>query len=575
MYPVGRVLDISVEPGGLRLAAASGGFWKTIIIGIFPVLVPAGDQITSLRTGSIATHPTNSDIVFVGTGEHNQPTPGTGLWNTTDAGTTWSQIPMSPEPWAFYRIRFTPGNPNRIHAATTDGYYLSTDAGAHWTRRVSGYVNDIAINPLHPDSMYIGVFGVGIERSTNGGSDWSPITAPGLPSTNIGRVSVSLCNNAPGSLYVLMAKGFPGIDSLRGVFKTTNSGISWTTVTPSGWYRQQMDYNNTIGVCPTNPNLVLAGGVHLYRSTNGGAGWTDISSDPDIHDDQHAITWHSDGLRVWVGNDGGCAYSANAGSTWSSLVNVVPITQFYSLSSSEGSQGVILGGTQDNSVPITSNSGTTWFFPNFGGDGAGALVDANSPSTVYAANWGYDDQPSMRRWKSTDFGVSWTGFETGIPASGNWWTCLRQDKEPNNHFVYTNSGPYVYYYWGPNNQWLRLNTTAFPAEVWGLDVAKYEGTNVVVYAALHPASPVAGTKLRVYDGGTWQERSAGLPAAMYIRRVSVHPRSSTIAYAMIEGEQTRGATKDEVDRLKQENAQLREAVADLTVEARVLKKSLF
>ena len=45
--------------------------------------------------------------------------------------------------------------------------------------------------------------------------------------------------------------------------------------------------------------------------------------------------------------------------------------------------------------------------------------------------------------------------------------------------------------------------------------------------------------------------------------------------ARLKGEQTRGATKGEVDRLKQENAQLREAVADLTVEARTLKKSLF
>jgi len=45
--------------------------------------------------------------------------------------------------------------------------------------------------------------------------------------------------------------------------------------------------------------------------------------------------------------------------------------------------------------------------------------------------------------------------------------------------------------------------------------------------------------------------------------------------ARLKGEQTRGATKGEVEKLKQENAQLREAVADLTVEARTLKKSLF
>jgi len=45
--------------------------------------------------------------------------------------------------------------------------------------------------------------------------------------------------------------------------------------------------------------------------------------------------------------------------------------------------------------------------------------------------------------------------------------------------------------------------------------------------------------------------------------------------ARLKGEGTRGATKGEVAQLRQENAQLREAVADLTVEARALKKSLF
>ncbi len=45
--------------------------------------------------------------------------------------------------------------------------------------------------------------------------------------------------------------------------------------------------------------------------------------------------------------------------------------------------------------------------------------------------------------------------------------------------------------------------------------------------------------------------------------------------ARLKGEETRGATRGEVDHLQRENEALRQAVADLTVEVRALKKSLF
>ncbi|MEZ4690999.1 MAG: hypothetical protein R3A12_12810 [Ignavibacteria bacterium] len=72
---------------------------------------------------------------------------------------------------------------------------------------------------------------------------------------------------------------------------STNDGATWSDVTPAeevlggqGWY------DNVLGVCPTNSNIVLAGGIRLFRSTNSGTTWTKLN-DSDIHADQHAIEW--------------------------------------------------------------------------------------------------------------------------------------------------------------------------------------------------------------------------------------------------------------------------------------------
>ena len=67
-------------------------------------------------------------------------------------------------------------------------------------------------------------------------------------------------------------------------------------------------------------------------------------------------------------------------------------------------------------------------------------------------------------------------------------------------------------------------------------------------------------------------RREGLHANIYYKWLKEFMEAGK---ARLKGEELRGATKGEVDRYKQENEALRQAVADLTVEVRALKKSLF
>ena len=56
-------------------------------------------------------------------------------------------------------------------------------------------------------------------------------------------------------------------------------------------------------VHPTNPNVVFAGSLLLWRSQDGGQSWASVGNS--IHVDQQIQTFTPDGGKLFVGNDGG------------------------------------------------------------------------------------------------------------------------------------------------------------------------------------------------------------------------------------------------------------------------------
>src|SRR5262249_38272987 len=130
------------------------------------------------------------------------------------------------------------------------------------------------------------------------------------------------------------------------VYRSTDGGHSYVLrdvgkryLASQGWY------GNVIWVDPTTPNVVIVGGVDLWRSTDGGCSFTKISqweSAPDLsaHADHHVIV-HSSAFNgttvktVYFGTDGGVyraddVYSVAQRSGWQELNNNLGITQFYS-----------------------------------------------------------------------------------------------------------------------------------------------------------------------------------------------------------------------------------------------------
>ena len=117
--------------------------------------------------------------------------PGSGLFKSTDGGSTWTPITGNGFPARPGRIGLAvaPGRPDRVYAmvdAADGGLYRSDDGGASWTRtsgdrRIWGrgwYFGGLAVEPRDPDTVY--ALNVSVYRSRDGGRTFVPTKgAPG------------------------------------------------------------------------------------------------------------------------------------------------------------------------------------------------------------------------------------------------------------------------------------------------------------------------------------------------------------------------------------------------------------
>ncbi len=518
----GRVLDLDVPTGApVRVAAASGGLWTYEFI----IPVPLSDDVPSLAIGSVTTDPQDPDHMIIGTGEMHIRS-GTGVWETRDGGDTWTQRITGGQMPFCVRVRFDPHDTQRVFAAGA-GLWRSTNGGQTWAIVDQGTFTDMDFVLTVANRMVTYEMGTGVRYSTNGGTSFTTLGAfPGSP--DLGRGSVAFAPVNYNVLYCAVAADYPD-GAMQGVYRTSNGGATWTDVSPpTNYMGKQGWYDNVLDVGHFSENLVLAGGVQLMRTTNGGATWTEVT-DPDLHVDYHVIRWSADGTKVYVGNDGGWMHSSDQGLNWTSTTNVVPITQFYHFDTAKNAPQVMVGGSQDNGFARTSNGGSTWDRP-FGADGGCVVIDPFVPSRWWVTNGVYSGGLDFRRLRTTDSGGTWQTQDAGIAASGQWVPEIRDDGV-NPVWLYTTSAGWLYRSTDLGANWASMTGSAFPAEISSLTLTDWNSTlGSTIYACLD--SNVHGQRLRVYTG-TWTER--GNAFSDRVRKVSVQGDDPNRAYALIDG----------------------------------------
>ena len=139
---------------------------------------------------------------------------------------------------------------------------------------------------------------------------------------------------------------------------------------------------------PRNDETVFVGGIDLFKSTNGGSSWSQLShwyrgyGYQSVHADQHFITFaNNNPSKMLFGNDGGIYYSANSGRTISERNKGYNVTQFVKAAIGPNgrgdTRGIFTAGAQDNVNQIFRNAsaGVNSSQELTGGDGFYTFID--------------------------------------------------------------------------------------------------------------------------------------------------------------------------------------------------------
>lgn len=415
----GRINVVRIDPNNsnvLWLATAGGGVWKTTDGGSTWACLSDKFPVTSIA--DIAIDPTNSNNVYVATGDESGYTLGAatdfwggvysaGVLRTTNGGTTWSQaFPniQQSDNQMIQRLLIHPTNNKILMGASRDGIYRTTDGGGTLTKVLSAYCHDMEWKPGDPTVVYAGGNGT-IYRSTNSGATWASVRT----GAGSGRMSIEVSASNANAVYAL---------SEGGSFLFSNDGgTTWTSKSFPWGASFYGYYDMAFGVSPDNANVLYAGGLNTVRSSNGGTSWSGVdnwssfTSPNYVHADKHGFAFIPGQPNLaFAATDGGIFKTTNNGANWTDLSNGLMIAQIYRLGTSPQNTNLYLSGWQDNGCNLWN--GSSWK-QVFGADGMEAAIDASNQNLMYECY----QNGSLQR--STNGGTSWSFIS---PSFGNWIT---------------------------------------------------------------------------------------------------------------------------------------------------------
>lgn len=278
----GRIAAMTVfdkDPSIYWIATAGGGLLKTSNNG--STAEHQFDREATVSIGAVAVAPSNSNIVWVGTGEanpRNSVSYGDGVYKSVDGGKTWTNMGLKKS-FQIGSITIHPTNPEVVYVGALGrlygpneerGLFKTTDGGKTWNRVL--YVDDktgvldIAMNPTDPETLLVATWerkrdefdsfrgdakspegtdgyapvvthgaGTGLWKTSDGGKSFKRLTK-GLPTVKMGRIGLDYYRKNPNIVFATIdtenaGKGLPPTNVYLGIYGEDEKGGTKLTVT--------------------------------------------------------------------------------------------------------------------------------------------------------------------------------------------------------------------------------------------------------------------------------------------------------------------------------------------------------
>ena len=337
-----------------------------------------------------------------------------GVWKTDNRGETWRPIFEHEATASIGDVAVAPSNHDIVWVGTGEdnlfragiagtGIYKSEDAGKTWTQMGltdSGTIGRVLVNPTNPDVVFVAASGHewtsnemrGVFKTTDGGKTWTKVF---YRSPNTGAVDLVMDPSDPNTLYAAMwqrarrkwsdPRVEPGY-SEGGVWKTTDGGKSWTAINdglPPAQFRGRVG----VDVSRSNPNVVYAIIDSYDTGRPARPGENDAYNRP-LPAGSNIIK----GLEVYRSDNKGQTWKKMSGQTPQTSVAMMGLGNTYSWVFTQ----IRVDPKDENtvyilalSVSVSHDAGATFGrYAGAGGDNHRMWIDPDNPSVVYVAHDG-------------------------------------------------------------------------------------------------------------------------------------------------------------------------------------------
>lgn len=310
--------------GGLFRASADDGEWQPITQGL-PERVEAR---------AFVVHPHDAEVIYAGTQD--------GPYRSTDGGTRWERLGFPERGAVVWSLAFHPKDPQVMYAGLAPvGLYRSENGGETWARlagaKSPGHCEmgfptrtiGISIDPARPDDVYAALEVSGVIRSSDGGENWTDLSAPliALSAKPHLKSRIGSDTDAEGMLdshAITVAGGKVFLAVRMGLFVSDDRGASWRDMEIGRF--SPLVYCRDVIVSPHDARVMYAclspaarsTDGSLYRSDDAGKSWRRFDHGIKANATMMAVNEHpADPARVYcVSRCGQVFGTEDAGASW-------------------------------------------------------------------------------------------------------------------------------------------------------------------------------------------------------------------------------------------------------------------